>query len=151
MAQLLLIKDANTPQKEVDDIIGFFEDNHKFSDYEKMVFNIQIIEGYTREAITVFAHNKLPEMKRIYRNKIANGWMLEAPEKKTAWKHDDKWHFLEEEPYKMYTIKNMTQQEKTILEDKDSANLDKLNALSHLECKIAMNPNNMVEIMELNK
>lgn len=149
MAQLLLIKDVNTSLKEIDDIIGFFEDSHKFSDDEKFIFNIQQVKGYTREAITEFARTKQPERRRIYKSKKANVWTLARPEKETAWIKDSKWYMLAEEPKYMFTIKNMTEQEKVTIADERATTLDRLNALAHLECKIAMNPKNMVEIPEL--
>lgn len=151
MAQLLLIKDANTALKEVDDIISFFEDTHKFSIDEIGYFTIQQVKGYTRETLVEFARNKQPERQRIYKSKTLNAWTAEVPEKKTAWKKDDKWYFLEEEPKYMFTIKNMTEEEKTTIDSELSTTFDKLDALAHLECKIDMNSKNLVEITELNK
>lgn len=151
MAQLLLIKTADTPQKEIDDIIGFFEDSHKFSVDEEFIFIIQQIKDYSREELVEFARNKQFERQRIWKSKVANEWTLEAPEKKTAWKYtDNKWYMLAEDPKYMFTIKNMTQTEKDTLASEVSSALDKLNALAHLECKIDMNANNLVEIPELN-
>ncbi len=150
MAQLLLIKDANTAQKEVDDIIGFFEDTHKFSNDEKIAFNIQQVKGYTREELTVFAQNKNPQRKRIWKA-LTTGW-VDNVEKKIAWKHmDDKWYFLEAEPKYYFTIKNMTTQEKETLDSDSSTSFDKLTALAHLENKMSMYPVNMSEVTDLNK
>jgi len=149
MAQLLLIKDANTALKEIDDIIGFFEDSHRFSTDEHLFFNIQQVKGYSREAIVEFTRNKQPEMRRIYKLKKANVWTLERPKKETAWIKDNKWYMLAEEPKYMFTIKNMTGQEKVTIANDKATTLDRLNALAHLECKIAMNSKNMVEIPEL--
>jgi len=152
MAQLLLIKITDTEQKEVDDVIGFFEDSHKFSEDEKFIFTIQQVKGYTREVIVEFARNKQPERKRIYKSKIANVWTLEKPKREIAWKYiDGKWYMLIEEPKYMFTIKNMTEQEKVTIADEKATTLEKLNALAHLECKIDMNSKNLVEIPELNK
>ncbi len=152
MAQLLLIKNVNTAFKEVDDVVGFFKDSHRFSEDEKIFFNIQKVEGYTREALMEFSKNKKPDVKQIYKLKVANRWTLEEPEQVAAWKHTNgKWYFLVEDPKHMFTVKNMTEQEKIIVADKEATTFDKLNALAHLECKIAMDSKNMVEVMELNK
>ncbi len=150
MAQLLLIKSLGIDSREIDDIVGFFESGHKFSNDEKVFFNIQQVEGYTIEAITEFARNKQPKRQRIYKSITSNAWTLEVPEKKIAWKKDGKWYFLEKEPKFMFTIKNMTEEEKAILNSELSSAFDKLNALAHLECKIDMDSGNMVEISELN-
>lgn len=152
MAQLLLIKDANMENKEVDDIIGIFKDTHRFSDDEHFLFNIQKVEGYTQEELITFAQNKLPERPRIYRLKVANEWTFDVPEMEDAWKHTDgKWYMVVEAPKYHWTIKNMTPQERTILASGVSSSLDKLNTLSHLESKMCMNIKNMVEITELNE
>lgn len=151
MAQLLLVKDNNRLGVEIDDIVGFFEDNHKFSSTEIIFFKIQQVKGYTRDTLIEFARNKQPETRRIHKLKTANKWVFEIPEKGVAWKHsDNKWYLLAESPKCMSTIKNMTVQERTTIADTQATTLDKLNALAHLECKIDMNILNMVEILELN-
>lgn len=150
MAQLLLVKDQLVTH-EFDDIVGFFEDDHKFSDHEKLVFNILRIEGYTRQQIVDLVSFKQPERKRIYKLSVANKWTLMRPERKIAWKHtDNKWYFLEEEPQLMWTLKNMTQSEKDTLSSKNATQLEKSQALNHLECKIPMNAKNMIEATDLN-
>lgn len=153
MAQLLLIKDANTPQKEVDDIVGFYEDNHNFNPWAmNIIFSKLTIEGYTREHLVEFARNKQPKRKRIYKLPTANEWTDVIPYKEIAWKHSDgKWYMLVETPRYMFTIKNMTEQEKITVADEQATTFDKLNALAHLECKIDMDIKNMVEITELNQ
>lgn len=153
MAQLLLIKNVNTAFKEVDDIVGFFEDSHKFDpDYEVGYYNIQQVKGYTKAALLEFAQNKGPDRQTIFKMKVADQWTLEEPEMKEAWKHTDgKWYFLMENPKCKYTIKNMTEQERIILASEVSSSFDKLNALAHLESKISMDSKNLVEIAELNK
>lgn len=151
MAQLLLIKDANTAQKEVDDIIGFFEDSHRFSDDENLVFNIQQVKGYTREDLKLFALNKKSLIEAIFRMSEANIWSFKLPDREHAWKHvDSKWYMLSKDPKYMWTIKNMTVAEKAILANEESSSFDRLNALAHLECKVPMYLENMTEIVELN-
>ncbi len=152
MAQLLLIKNLSVDGREIDDIVGFFKDNHKFSFDEITYFEIQQVKGYTRETLVEFARNKQPETQRIHKLKTANKWTFEIPEKGVAWKHfDDKWYMLAETPKSMFTIMNMTVQERITIADEQATTLDKLNALAHLECKIDMNVLNMVEILELNE
>ena len=152
MARILLIKDANTAQKEVDDIVGFYEDDHRFNPWDMNVIFSQLqVKGYTREQLVEFALNKRPKMQRIYKLTKANKWTAERPQKETAWKYTDgKWYMLAKEPKYLYSIKNMTTQEKDILSSELSTIFDKLNALGHLECKIAMDAKNLVEITELN-
>ena len=49
MAQLLLIKDANTADKEIDDIVGFFKDTYTFSDIEHIQYKIMQVKGYDQD------------------------------------------------------------------------------------------------------
>ena len=84
MAQLLLIKEVNTPYKAVDDIVGFYEDNYIFAPSTLLVCNVLKIEGYTREQLFNYAYGKLPEDRYVYRSKTIQ-WTLERPEKVDAW------------------------------------------------------------------
>lgn len=71
MAQLLLIKTANTPAKFYDDVVGSaaFEDAHNFSEYELQIFNVLYING-SREDV----QNRIDQIKI----RIESAWYWEA-------------------------------------------------------------------------
>ncbi len=52
MARLLLIKTTSNPLKAVGDIIGIFEDSHKFSEHEVDIFNIINVPESRKELVT---------------------------------------------------------------------------------------------------
>ncbi len=123
MAQLLLIS-AETellPHDNIDDIVGIFDDKHKFSDEEKRVFNIKFVHG-TRLDIAYKLDANNPEKVWVYKNRKYE-WSFEPPEKEDdeidsqlVWKKDDKWYFLNERPKHFHTLSNLIESEKTLLE-----------------------------------
>jgi len=77
MPQLLLIKDANTPIKKVGDIIGVFEDAHKFSEYEQEIFyperRHEPTEGASMNLINkVWGSELVITNNKLYCSKILN-------------------------------------------------------------------------------
>ena len=114
MAQLLLIKTANTALKTVGDIVGVYEDAHKFSAYEKEAFNITYIEGSREDVITKLNALRVP-VERAYKARTTL-WERTRPEEKEVWKDaDDKWYFMEVNPKYRFSMALLGEIEKTIL------------------------------------
>jgi len=119
MAQALLIKTANTDLKTVGDIVGIFEDTHKFSEHELLAFNVAKIEG-TREEVATKLNAIRIEIETAYRA-TSTEWSRTQPEEKQVWKDtDDKWYFLEVELKYQYSMALLTESEKTTLETQAS-------------------------------
>ncbi len=150
MAQFLLIKKA-TEKYDIDDVVNIRNDEHTYSDLEKITFNIIKVEGYTADELTNKMKLIKPTVERIYRSKVGGAWTLEQPTKQDAWHSgDEKWKHLNTKPGRM-TIKNMTVAERDILASKLSSAAQKHTALDHLEFKMVDDPANQTLIPELNK
>ena len=149
MAQLLLIKTANTALKIVGDIVGVYEDAHKFSAYEKEAFNITYIEGSREDVITKLNALRVP-VERAYKARTTL-WERTRPEEKEVWKDaDDKWYFMEVNPKYRFSMALLSESEKTTLATV-SAGLDRDAAFE----KLIVNPGvwdakNTVEAKDLN-
>ena len=150
MAQLLLIKTADTIVKTVGDIVGVFLDTHKFSDHEKEVFDITYIEGKREDVVAKLDALRVP-VERAYKAKTTE-WSRERSEEKEVWKDvDGKWYFMEIRPKYKYSTALLTTEEKTTLA-KDSIGLARDAAFE----KMVVNPGvwdakNKVEATDLNK
>ena len=115
MAQLLLIKTANTALKTVaGDIVGIFLDTHTFSDHEKEIFDITYIEG-KREDVVAKLQSFQYDVKTAFKTTTAL-WSLARPERKPVWRDkDNKWYFLNSPPQCTYSMALLGEIEKTIL------------------------------------
>lgn len=71
MAKLLKIND-NTKREfnSVGDIVGVFEDSHKFDQNELILFDVEEIPG-TRDQITAQMQQYIPEQKIYFKNESA--------------------------------------------------------------------------------
>lgn len=119
MAQLLEIKTANTALKTVGDIVGVFEDKHKFSEYELQAFNVRQIIGTREEVVTKLNVIRVP-IETAYKAETTL-WSRTRPEDKEIWQNtDEKWYFLEVEPKYIFSTSNLLPEEKTILETMDT-------------------------------
>ena len=115
MAQLLLIKTADTVLKTVGDIVGIFTDGHKFSVYEQTAFDILQIMGEREEVVTKLNAIRVP-IERVYKAKSVL-WSLERPEKKYVWKDiDEKWYFLEKRIKYIFSTSGLKVDDVAILE-----------------------------------
>lgn len=94
MPQLLIIKDANTPSKKVGDIVGVFEDAHKFSEIEKDHFYIEYVAGFDSAAELRKVFNGLYEIQMVNRLPVRNKWTFDMPEHKEVWRElpGGKWY-----------------------------------------------------------
>lgn len=119
MTQLLLIKTANTTLKTVDDIVGIFEDAHKFFEHELLVYNVIQIMG-TREEVVQKLNVIRINIEKAYRTPTIE-WSRTPPEEKDVWQDiDDKWYFLEVRPKYIFSMSNLTSEDKTLLETTDT-------------------------------
>ena len=119
MAQLLLIKDANTSLKTIDDIVGIFEDTHKFSDYELQAYNVIQIMG-SRVEVTTKLNAVRFKTERAYKAKSTK-WLRIRPEEKEVWQDaDEKWHFLKEQPKHTFSLATLSAEDKAIIETTDT-------------------------------
>jgi len=149
MAQALLIKTANTPLKTVGDIVGIFEDTHKFSTHELLTFDVAKIEGTRGEVAAKLSAIQI-EIETAYRAS-STLWSRARPEEKRVWQDvDEKWYFLEVEPKYVYSMSLLSASEKTTLEN-DATGLARDAAFK----KMVVNPGdwdakNQIEATDLN-
>ena len=152
MAQVLLIKIANTVDKTVGDVVAILEDTHKFTQDEIDHFEIMKVEGYTRQQLVDYFKGKKPQIERIYKSKTVDAWTLERPEKKDAYKHtDERWYLYDQIVKYPITARNMTSEQKEILADKESPAMSKVIVLDLFESAIRMVAGNLTEVTELNR
>lgn len=85
MAQLLLIKAeslSNRDNRQVDDLVGVYEDSHVFSEHEKKIFRIVQVP-HTKQALEL----QMPRVQPVSRTQ---GWAFEGDvERKVAWQDSD--------------------------------------------------------------
>jgi len=115
MAQALLIKTADTAFKTVGDIVGVYEDAHKFSEKELLVFNVAKIEGTREEVVEKLSAINIP-INTAYKTSTSL-WTRTRPEEKAVWKDtDERWYFLEERPQYRWSMALLDEAEKLTLE-----------------------------------
>jgi len=115
MAQALLIKTANTTMKTVGDIVGIFEDIHKFSSYELLAFNAAKIEGTREEVVAKLNAIQIP-MDMAYKA-VDGSWSRTRPEEKHVWQDsDEKWYFLEARFKYKWSMSLLSESEKLTIE-----------------------------------
>jgi len=153
MAQLLLIKTANTTAKKIGDIVGVYRPEHKFSSHELEIFDVLNIEGY--EALELKKALSYPEIKTVYRMPVADEWSFDMPEEKEVWRpvDSDKWKYYESSTKYKLNISVLTVREKEDL-GKDSAEVSKpvkQTILDKIEERISDDETNLVECTELNR
>lgn len=116
MAWALLIKTANTELKTIGDIVGIFEDAHKFSAHELSTFSVAKIEGKREDVVKKLQAIRV-EIETAYKA-TSTLWTRTRPESKKIWKDtDDKWYFLEAPVKYTYSMALLTTVEKTTLEN----------------------------------
>ena len=128
MAQLLII-DTETyhpSYDEMDDVVGVFDDKHKFSEHELKVFRVVNIMG-DRAKVQAKLRENVPEKSMIFQDVKTLLWSFKEPEKirdaKEVWKKNNIWYYLKDEPKHNFTIKDLTTIEKTLLETTDVSSI----------------------------
>ena len=153
MPQLLLIKDANTIQKKVGDIIGVFEDPHKFSDDEKSYFYIEYVAGFkdARELKIALRENHY-EIKRANRLPVGNQWTFTKPEEKEFWRElpDGKWCELVDKPKYKINYYALTPEERQEMAKDELTMPQRIELLRKCENRIKTKPENLKEEPHLN-
>ena len=82
MAQILLINErslADKDDRQIGDVVGIYEDNHRFSILEEHIFDIVQVPETKKELEAM-----RPKCRAVYRAK-SDGWQMEPPEEKEAW------------------------------------------------------------------
>lgn len=146
MSRLLLVK--NQPGHAKDEIVGVFDDSHKFSVHEEAVFTILEIEDVGKEAMIGCLKAMRPTTARIYNSKTT-GWALERPEKKVGWKHsDNKWYFLEGKGPE-FTVSDLTITDRSELSAVATSSARRLELIGKIKSTFPLKPENFTEIIGL--
>jgi hypothetical protein len=66
--------------RQINDVVGIFDDAHVFSDHEKAIFSIVKV-SHTRENLDLL----YPQVREVNRSKTID-WTLEEPERKQVWR-----------------------------------------------------------------
>jgi len=129
MAQLLLVSTEtyHPPFDMVDDIIGVFDDKHKFSEEELKVFNVKFVPG-TRIEIKEKIEATRPHTERVFLHPDTGEWSWKpatrlidgVPQEyfgkvKEVYEVNGRWYFYETKKHP-YSLASLTQGEKDIIE-----------------------------------
>lgn len=150
MPQLLLIKEANTPHKKVGDVVGVYEDAHKFSVYEQEHFYIEKVLGF-KSALELKKALPYPEIKVAYRTSIANKWSFAKLEEKECWKDTNgKWCDYTESTKFRLNFYALTTLERKTLSEATATLTERQMLLNKCENRIKNHAANLMEITDLN-
>jgi len=152
MAQVILIKNVNTSEKALNDLVDIVEDDHKFSPLTLAEYTIRKIPGFTKtELQTWLKTNKWIQTTSVWKAKTLE-WTLEESEHRKAWKdYDGKWYFLESKPKYPYTFNDVLPAQWTVLEDAGATRLQKEMALSSVKAHTKLRVENQTEVPDVNK
>ena len=150
MATIQLIKEANTVAKKVGDIVEYYDDEHKFSEYELMHFDFINISGYKRIELI----NVMPRPKTAIAHKLAVGgqWTFSEPESRRVWFNEDtqKWCEINVRPKSFLNLSGLTQNELDLLASPTFPGTEKEKILlAKTTNRISESPENLIEISEL--
>ena len=149
-SKLLVIKDTGSNLSAgVGDVLGIFVSTHSFGIGDLNGNEVVEIEGYTpaqlKEKVGKIERNKaikLPEGDKWYINTDA--------EERKVWKDTDgKWYFLDEMPYRVFSVKDLTKQDIEDLAAKTSQTLKKDAILMKIIHKVKDDQRNLVECTDL--
>lgn len=99
MAQILMIAPASlslADNRQENDIIGIYPDDHVFSDHEEAVFKIVQVKDVSKDALTQDLSVKT-EVREATRAKTT-GWTIEEPERTRVWRDGTNWKEIKVEP-----------------------------------------------------
>lgn len=112
MAQILMIAPASlslADNRQENDIIGIYPDDHVFSDHEKAIFKIAQVEasalGLSTEKLSDaeqvelirVAQSVVTEVREATRAKTTD-WTIEEPERTRVWRDGTDWKEIKVEP-----------------------------------------------------
>ena len=149
MPQILCIKTTNTPYKAVGDIVGVYEDTHKFSAREMENYTIHQIKGFTT-ALELKKAMPYAPIKRAYRTPVANVWSFDMPEEAEFWQDvDKKWYKYNEKVKFKLNIDTLTQQDLENLEGGLLSSTETATILGKMHNRIKDKVENLVEEPQL--
>lgn len=99
MAQILMIAPSSlslADNRQENDIIGIYPDDHVFSDHEKTVFKIVQVKDVSKDALSQDFSVKT-EVREATRAKTT-GWTIEEPERTRVWRDGTDWKEIKVEP-----------------------------------------------------
>jgi len=153
MPQLLIIKDANTVAKKVGDIIGVYEDGHRFSDTEQNYYHIESVAGFkTALELKRALRESHYEIKQANRLPVANQWTFTRPEEKEFWRElpDGKWCELVDSPKYKINYHALTIEERRQMAEEELTLEQRVELLKKCENRIKTISANLTEQSELN-
>lgn len=151
MAQLMLIKTANTEEKLVGDIVEVFEDDHKFSQYEIDSFTIRQIPDFTRgDMITL-----LPSIdyEHAYRwSGFRNRWSFDLVETMHVWRElpNGRWKELPKKQKFVWNVGHIVSEQWDAFENRIGTISQRATLIQAIPLKNTLYPENMVEVGDLN-
>ena len=99
MPQILMIAPSSlslADNRQENDIIGIYPDDHVFSDHEKAVFKIVQVKDVSKDALLQDFSVKT-EVREATRAKTT-GWTIEEPERTRVWRDGNDWKEIVIEP-----------------------------------------------------
>ena len=99
MPQILMIAPASlslADNRQENDIIGIYPDEHVFSDHEKAVFKIVQVKDASKDALSQDFSVKT-EVREATRAKTTD-WTIEEPERTRVWRDGTDWKEIKVEP-----------------------------------------------------
>ena len=148
MPQLLLIKEANTDQKKVGDIVGVFNDAHKFTPYEQMIYYIEYVAGFS-SALDLKRSLPIPERKTIYRMSHTD-WSFDPPEESEVWKDTDgKWYCYDRPQKFKLNYYALSSDDRRALALEEISKEERIELLAKCENRIKSHPENLIEKSDL--
>lgn len=99
MAQILMIAPSSlslADNRQENDIIGIYPDDHVFSDHEKTVFKIVHVKDVSKDSVLQDFSVKT-EVREATRAKTT-GWTIEEPERTRVWRDGNDWKEIKVEP-----------------------------------------------------
>ena len=99
MPQILMIAPSSlslADNRQENDIIGIYPDDHVFSDHEKAVFKIVQVKDVSKDALLQDFSVKT-EVREATRAKTT-GWTIEEPERTRVWRDGNDWKEIKVEP-----------------------------------------------------
>ena len=142
MAQIVLIRNANTTFKNVDDYVGCYNDSRIFSERELAEYTILRVEGFSDIEINEFLETKRPQVKKVFRTTIANQW-VDTIEKREAWQDRDEWKLInnpENVPKYPFNFSVITEAEREELSNSVVLRARKIQILDRVVSRLAIDP-----------
>jgi len=156
MAHLLMINaDSYRPGiNEIGDVVNIRDDNHVYDPNELERFDELKITNVTQKELIDALRSYNPE-RAAYRmpTTLRNRWSLDEPEHKYVWykASESKWYFREVKPKYRFSLKNISTEQKQLLEEIEQGTLATLSICrAAFLFKASEIPENQVECTDIN-